>query len=149
MDRKQWTDQDKATALAALDANNGNVNRTAKQLHIAESTLRSWTNGRGTNSDVAVLHEVKKGELADRLEEIAHRILNTLPDKLKDANVQQLATALGIVLDKKQLLEGKPTERTETIDTTLDNDERLKRINSLLERARARRDGHALEDNGR
>ena len=37
-----------------------------------------------------------------------------MPDKLASANLQQLATSLGITIDKMQLLQGRPTERSET-----------------------------------
>lgn len=135
--RRRYSDNDKAAALAALDANGGNVNRTAKQLGLAESTLRSWTQGRGTHEVVAELREVKKADLSDRLTDIAHAILDTLPKKLKDASAQQLATALGIVIDKKQLLEGKATDRTD-LHVTSDED-RAARLAAIFDSARERR----------
>lgn len=140
MERRQYSDNDKATALAALDANGGNVNKTAKQLGISESTLRSWVNGRGTNVEIADLRERKKDQLAGRLVEIAHLLIDAMPAKITDANLQQSATTLGITIEKIQLLDGSATERTEVIETLTD-DERARRITEILERARLRGTG--------
>lgn len=140
--RRKFSDQQKSDALAALDANGGNVNLTATQLGISESTLRSWAKNRGVNADVALLREQKRIDLSIRLKDIAHQILDILPDKLKDSNTQQLATALGIVVDKSQLLDNKPTERHEVIDN-LSDDERVARIAAIFDRARTRRTGQS------
>jgi len=109
MARRRYTDEEKATFLAALDANDGNVKRTARDCGIPESTLRGWKKSRGTNDAVAELRPQKKGELADALEDIAWKIIGVLPDKIDEASVRELATLLGVALDKHQLLLGKPT----------------------------------------
>lgn len=111
--RRQWTDEKKSEILAALDANQGNVKRTARQCGVAVSTLRGWAKGRGTNAGVAKLRPEKRGELADALEEIAWQIVELLPSKLQQAEVRELATLLGVSLDKLLLLRGQPNSRTE------------------------------------
>jgi transposase-like protein len=138
--RRQYSDSDKAAALAALDANGGNANKTAKELGIGESTLRSWANGRGTHPEVAKLRERKKDEIAGRLVDIVHQIIDDMPSKMKDATLQQMATTLGIAVEKIQLLQGGATERQEVIDN-LSDDERANRVAALLDRARARASG--------
>ncbi len=45
--------------------------------------------------EVAKLGQDKKAELADRLEEVAHQLIEILPAKVSDATLQQVATALG------------------------------------------------------
>lgn len=144
MARQQYSDEDKATALAALDANRGNVKGTAKNLGIPEPTLRSWAKGRGTNAAVADLQAHKKKDLADKLEDIAHKLAGAISDKIKDATLQQTATSLGIVVDKMQLLRGQPTNITD--DASLTDTERASRIAALLDAARTRRDGQAFDD---
>lgn len=111
--RRQWTDAEKAEILAALDANQGNVKRTARQCGVPISTLRGWVKGRGTNAGVAKLRPEKRGDLADALEEIAWKIVELLPDKLETAEVRELATLLGVSLDKLLVLRGKANNRTE------------------------------------
>ncbi len=109
---RRYSDEEKAQALAALDANGGNVKRTAGQLGIPVSTLREWARGRGVVNGVTKIRHQKKGELADELETIAWRVLDALPEKLAEADARALATLLGIVIDKVQLLRGQPTDRT-------------------------------------
>jgi hypothetical protein len=104
--RPDYTDERKAEALAPLAANGGNVSLTARQLGIARTTLRLWSLGRGTGERVSVIRHQKKGELADRLEDLAHRILDLLPGKLATASIGQLSVALGVALDKLLKLRG-------------------------------------------
>lgn len=138
MAKRQYSDNDKATALAALDANSGNLKLTARELGIPASTLQRWRDGQ-VNDDVTVLRTYKKDELAERLVEIAHQLIDAAPDKVKGANLQQIFTSLGIAIEKIQLLEGEPTERSEVIDP-LDDNTRATRIAALLDAARNRRD---------
>lgn len=127
MARRKYSDHDRAAALAALDANGGNVFKTSKQLSIPRATLQEWAAGR-VNDDVPELRHEKKQELSERLDEIAHKILDVLPKKLAEATAPQLATALGIVIDKKQLLTGEATSRNE-VKVDLDGTkERLARL---------------------
>lgn len=118
--RRRYSDDDRANALAAVAANGGNVELTAAQLGIPESTLRSWVKG-DRHPEAAHLCDEKKGPLADHLEAIAWRLADVLPDKLPAAGLQQVATSLGIVIDKMQLLREKPTgiHRTEGGDDDL------------------------------
>lgn len=120
MARRKYSDEDKASALAILDAMGGNVNGAAKELGIAESTLRSWKNERGVHPVVAGLREQKRGELADRLKEIAHQIVDALPHKIEDSNLRDAGVTLGIIVDKINLLTGAATSRTEHMVSVLD-----------------------------
>jgi transposase-like protein len=141
--RREYSDADKATALAALDANGGNVYRTAKALSIPQSTLEGWAKSRGTNAAIPNLREHKKKALAEQLEEIAEKLAEAIPGKVGDATLQQTATSLGIVVDKMQLLRGQPTNITD--DASLTDTERANRVAALLDLARTRRDGQALD----
>lgn len=106
----RYSDKEKATVLAALDANEGNVALTARQSGVPDSTLRGWAKGRGTPAEIAELREHKKEELSERLEAIAHQLVDALPGKIGEASLQQTATSLGITIDKMQILRGGPTD---------------------------------------
>jgi transposase-like protein len=136
--RRRYSDRDRTEALVALDANSGNVKRTALQLGIPHKTLDEWAKGR-VHADVASDRIEKKEELADRLEALAHQIVGLLPGKLAMASVQQLATTLGIAVDKMQVLRGKPS--TINQETIADPEKRKARIDELL----AKRNGHDVE----
>ena len=138
---RTYTDRQKAEALAALDANDGNLSRTSRQIGIPRKTLERWRNGEGTNGDVAQLRHQKKGELAREMTKIAWQLAGDmqLPVRRRKATLVQTATAMAIVIDKAQLLRGEPTSITENAD--LSYDERVARVAELLDAARARRDG--------
>lgn len=111
--RRSFSDNDKAAALAALDANGGNVLRTAKQLNVPRSTLQEWANGR-VSHDVPELRQQKRQDLHSLFMDEIYAIAELLPTKRHEATYSQLATAAGIFTDKVQLLTGKATQRTET-----------------------------------
>jgi transposase-like protein len=111
--RRQYSDAEKAAALAALDANGGNVARTARDLDIPRKTLAEWAADRHTHSEVAELRQEKKRDLAQRLEEIAWELAEALPGKKELASLQHTATAMAIAIDKMQLLRGAPTSITD------------------------------------
>jgi hypothetical protein len=107
--RRRYSDEEKGEALAALDANAGNVKATARQLRIPRITLLGWAAGQAGPAVSELRHQIK-GELADRLEGVAHALLDAMgsPDKIGAATLQQLAISLGIVIDKMLLLRARP-----------------------------------------
>jgi transposase len=100
---RRYSDDYRATALAALDANGGNVARTARQLAIPRKSLEGWARG-PVAAEVASFRHQKKEALADALEAVARRLLDALLGKVKEASLLQLAIALGICVDKMLLL---------------------------------------------
>jgi hypothetical protein len=110
--RRQFSDNDKAAALAALDANGGNVYRTAKELNVPRSTLQEWANGR-VSHDVPELRQQKRQDLHELFLEELYAIAGLLAEKRHEATYSQLATAAGIFTDKLQLLTGQATSRAD------------------------------------
>jgi hypothetical protein len=80
-ERRRYSDEDRASALAALDANDGNLQRTARQVGLPRKTLAEWAKGRASPA-VAELRHQKKGELADRFDALAHALLDAIPTKI-------------------------------------------------------------------
>jgi transposase-like protein len=111
MPRRRYTDDERATALAALAANGGNVARTAAQLGIPEKTLEHWSKG-DRHPEAAKMGDQKRGPMADALLEVAWKLLDSIPAKIRQAPLNQTATAMGIALDKARLLRGEPTSIT-------------------------------------
>lgn len=132
MARAHYTIEQKAAALALLDANGGAVKTAARELGIPVSTLRRWQNGqaigdhgnrkRPTVIDAAGiqgggaiktaedLRTQKREELGALIGNEMHAILSRMGNVRDDANYRELATAFGIMFDKKRLLDGLPTE---------------------------------------
>ena len=140
MSKRQYSDNDKAIALATLDANDGSIRVTAKMLRLPETTLSDWANNRGINPEVTEIRAVKKAELADKLEEVARALTdNILQRAQSDFSVltplKDFAVSLGIAIDKMQVLKGKPTSINQDVSDRT-NEERANRILELVKPAR-------------
>ena len=134
---KRYSDEERANALAALAANGGNVQRTARQLGIPHKTLDNWAKG-VCHPEAAENGNNKKGDMADALEALAWKLISAMPQKIKKASLAQVATAAGIAIDKMRLLR----EHSSSIaGRDMSDDERLTRLRELVERARRRRLG--------
>ena len=118
--RRQYTEEDRAVALAAYAANENNLERTAKFCGIARNTLRRWVNGEVVNAPTVALATVKKDQIADECERLAWKLLAGIDDEEKIAGtpVNLLSVAFGTMIDKMRLLRG---ESTQTVDV---NDQR-------------------------
>ncbi len=69
MGKRTYSDTEKATALAMLDANRGNLSRTQRETSVPRSTLREWRDGRHPG-EVADIRQEKRVELAGLLEQV-------------------------------------------------------------------------------
>lgn len=118
---RSYSIEDKAKALAVLNSNGGNVKRTARELGIPANTLRDWRNDPDSAAPVE-LREQKEAELESSLESIALRYAAALDDDIvvraiiASRDPSKLAFVLGIVVDKLQLLRGKPTANISLTD---------------------------------
>lgn len=102
---RDWTDEDKYTALAALDINAGNVYRTAIAYGIPESTLRTWRDERAARGGgPSKLEREKRGNLRAKMESALHSLVESIPAKISKATLSQAAVATGILTDKIRLL---------------------------------------------
>jgi hypothetical protein len=102
---RRYSDDDRAKALAALAANGGNVNLTARELEIPEATLRSWHNGT-SHPEASQDFAAQKSELAARWLKVANVALDVLDKGGEDLRVRDAATVAGIATDKMLLLRG-------------------------------------------
>lgn len=119
MPRKRYGDAEKAKALAALDANGGNLGQTANQLGIPRKTLEGWARGRGAGPAVADLRREKRGDLLAAVEDLAWLLLGQLndPAKVRGAAYNHVATAFGIAMDKRHnLLAERLAERVAALE---------------------------------
>lgn len=141
--RKRYSDEERSTAVLFLEAQGypdtkGALKRVSDRLHIPQSTLSRWARG-VSNPPPSMIVSEKRESLIDLLRQEAYAILGDMTDTRQDADYRTLGTVLGIVVDKLQLLEGKPTERVEQVGQ-LSDIERATRIAEVLDAARARRD---------
>ncbi len=105
---RRYIDDERASALAALAANAGNVEKTARQIGIPAKTLANWAKG-VSHPEAAKAGDQKKGPLADKLEEVAWKLAEAIPERIAATPLEKLALSLGIVIDKMRLLREQPT----------------------------------------
>jgi len=114
------SDDDRAKALAALVANGGNVEKTAREVGIPASTLRVWRSGGrgappapGVAENKATLAELWDGAVRSSLGLMA-RALDHAKETEDDGTLVPLLPDLnriaGTGTDKALALRGEPTE---------------------------------------
>ena len=104
--RRQYTDMDRATALATLEANGGDFSRTSRQLGVPRQTLQEWAAGRGVPNSVPELRQEVKNDLAERYERLTHAALDVTEGGMKTLRPRDAATVAAIFTDKMVLLRG-------------------------------------------
>jgi hypothetical protein len=109
-ERRNYTDEEKAQALATLDANNGRLLMTAEELGIPLTTLYCWDIGRGVSPDVVKLRKVKKEELAEDYDHIAKLGAKLGLERIEEAKFRDLMVGNGIAVDIAARLRGEPTQ---------------------------------------
>lgn len=111
--RKRYTDEYRSNAVVLLAAAGypdkpGALAQVAKQMDMHERTLSRWFNNE-QNAPPDELVTEKKSDLATLLRDEIDGILGEMGKKRGSAQYRELATALGITVDKLQLLTGNPT----------------------------------------
>jgi transposase-like protein len=108
---KAYSEDDRATALAFLEANKGNLSKTARQTGISRNTIRYWSSGGAINDKTVESSTHKKGDLAGLWEREADAALEqaALIRKSGDTTYRDLITAAAIATDKARSLRGTIT----------------------------------------
>ena len=144
--RKEWhTDKQKMDAACAF-AVTGNSRRVSELTGIDESTVRRWKCTEWWNEIQSRIVREKDEELDTKLTAIMDKtvvaindridngdyLYNVKADKLirKPVGAKDLASVTATMVDKRQLLRGLPTSRTEKVS----QDERLKGLAAQFKR---------------
>ena len=133
MEHRSFNEDDVASALAALKANRGNAKKTARDLGISRTTLRSWaavangqtwSGGTPRSASPAVITKAERSlaekwfMVANECVDWAHEILAGGKDG-KSIDVRNMLLSGAIATDKHQLLVGGPTVRSEILRVSL------------------------------
>ncbi len=143
--QNRYSDDEQAQALAALDANDGQVRQTARELDIPEATLREWRDGKSRPIG-AECRARNKSLMSDQYQRIAVRLLERVDDQLDDMSGAQAMLASAIAVDKMLLLRGEMpgrgdsltvnvTNNTLNVNTAALSQEALQEARQLLSRA--------------
>lgn len=100
-----YSDDERSAAVALVAANAGNVNATATELGIPETTLRQWVNG-DRCAHLLPMSEQKRRNLANRIRGVVSRMIDVLEADISDIKPSQAAVIMGIGIDKILALEG-------------------------------------------
>jgi transposase-like protein len=105
----------KATALAALTANGGNVSKTAREIGVNRSTLKDWAKGIKLAGALELV-PAAEGALGDICERLARIYLTQAqnPEVVKATSGPAAMTSAAIAIDKMRLLRGEEAQNTPT-----------------------------------
>ena len=124
--KKRYDDKFRATAVVMLEGagypnTKGALQRVADHLRVPPRTLSRWFNGEQNPPPDRIVNE-KRLDLREAIRAELEAIFNDsdLGDVRSEASYKDRMTAAAILIDKQQLLDGKPTERIETIERMLD-----------------------------
>jgi transposase-like protein len=101
--RATYTEADKARVYVVLQANDGNVKRTARETGVPENTVRRWKQqfeqDGPPNTDLV---EVEAGDFIEDAERVRHKALRKIEQRIDadDAKLNELNTTVGILTDK-------------------------------------------------
>jgi transposase-like protein len=137
--QRKYTDDERASLIAILQAEGypeklGALKKVAAYAGVHENVLRRWWKGtQNPPPTTSVRH--KKIDLSVAIREELSAIFTEMNTKRDEATYRDLGVVAGIMMDKQQLLENKPTERIAVEHSgQISIDERRNRINDLLRR---------------
>lgn len=138
MTNMAYTEQQRADTLIALEANDGNIKLTSEQTGIPRPTIYAWLSDNLTlKSDHAIataeLMPATREAFKTRLTSLRDQVLGHLEEIFVDLTARESVVALGILIDKVELLEGNATSRTAVVGNGETIDEAISRISSELE----------------
>ncbi len=115
--RQQYTNEAKAAAYAALEVNEGNKKRTARELGLPLSTLRRWADDWEKEKNLPAAEDLiaATGDFLEDAERVRNLALRKLEAKLQnnEGTVAQISTVLGILDDKIARAKGLADRVTE------------------------------------
>lgn len=115
--RKHYDDKFRASAVVMLEAqgypaNPYKLKEVADHIGVPERTLRRWYKGESNPPPDMIVQDVKK-DLTELVRGELIAIFTAMGVVREEASYRDLGTVGGILFDKLQLIEGKPTERQE------------------------------------
>lgn len=113
-----YTDEQKQLALSAYAACRNNATQAAKfcrehyDLHVSQEQVLRWAKGEYVAPEIVSNAELLNKPLADRLEDLAHKITDKMFETMGDATFSQLSFALNGAVDKMLVLRGQANQIT-------------------------------------
>lgn len=122
----------RATCIAAVVLNDGNINDTARRLNINRDTLGDLIHHPIWAEDRRMAEQLIE-VLTRKMEQVAEKLLGGIEDKIPDASLRDAAYAFDIISEKMRLFRGETTSAPGISDA-----DKLDRIQQIVELARQR-----------
>lgn len=111
----KYDDEFRASAVLMLEAagypdTEGSLARVSERLNVPARTLSRWARGEQNPPPDRVVKR-KKVDLQKAIRAELAAIFAQMDEARADASYKDLTIAAGILIDKQQLIEGKPTQR--------------------------------------
>ena len=130
MAKGKQTEREKIYLIMSMWAVSGNYSEIARECKMPLSTVRKIVLENKDKSEYVELCNQKRNNFSKKADGIINKALNRLERDIdnedKDIPVNHLTTVIGTLTDKKLLLEGKPTARTELV-----GDDKLNKLAEL------------------
>jgi transposase-like protein len=132
--KRSYSEAERASTLAALTANGGNVNHTARQTKVPRKTISLWRDGLSNHPGVADKCQEKIEALDSILERCARLYLDRAQEStaIAESKGKDAMTAAAIAIDKMRLLREQPTMIGRMEWTDDDLDQRIKESEARL-----------------
>ncbi|MEL6525883.1 MAG: hypothetical protein AAFQ07_09255 [Chloroflexota bacterium] len=113
----KYDDKFRASAVVMLEATGypdkeGGLSQVSRNLGVPRTTLRRWFLKKSNPPPSEIVHE-KRSDFATAIRKELYGIIEDLPIARSEASYKDMTTAFGILIDKLQLLENKPTSINE------------------------------------
>jgi hypothetical protein len=138
--KTRYTDADRVAFLTLLDANGGNLTKTAELTDVPYQTLQQWASG-SRHPEARIIQLKHKGDLLAAAREALWQALDvqTNPDKLQRAPLSQVVQATNAAFSIVRTLEGHgPAHAGETVTVPIDlrklTDDELRLFLSLCDK---------------
>lgn len=133
--RRRYTDEERANIVLMLEAAGypdkpGALTAVANRVGIQARTISRWFKAE-QNAAPSELVNKKRFDLVAELTELLGLSIVAAKQEVGDADFRELATAIGILVDKLQLLSGKPTGIQES-RVMLTEQEKHERVRSIV-----------------
>lgn len=134
---RRLTDHDKARIAVVLQANDGNIKGTARELGLAPATVR-WYRDKWEREGMPKQIEDRvpaiRNDFAKFAEDLRWELYEALAEKAqqRDLSGRDLIQGIAMLTDKINILTGKATTRTEHVETKADSEAIAKNLADFL-----------------
>lgn len=135
-----WHPEELKIEAVALYAALGNIAEVSRVLDVNAATLRAWKQTEWWNEMLNRVHDEKDEELDSKFSKTIDKAMDEINDRLENGDfvlnaktgqvsrvkpkMRDIAYVTSMQIDKRQLLRGRPTSRTEKVSS----DERLNKL---------------------